>query len=93
MGIFSKSKAICYEKMNHLKRVTITEEKVSFNVNYSSIDVDIKNIPGLLADLIQIYGDVKPMLDKKSQELEAAKSEEEKAKSNDGPIDLSDIPF
>lgn len=97
MSIFKKSKAISYDSMNSLKRVIITEDKVSFTLNYSNIDLAVEDIPGLLSDIIEVYSHVKPSLDKKSEELEAQKyTDSQKTEvpvSTDSPIDLSNIPF
>lgn len=94
MGIFKRDKAIYYENMNLVREVTVTEEKVHFNLNYSSIDLKPEDVPKLLADAMQLYAHVKPTLDKKSEELEAERAASEEPKQpDDKPIDLSEIPF
>lgn len=93
--IFKKNKALYYDKMNCLKEVTVTEEAVKLHLNWSAIDLKPEDIPGLLADVVQIYAHIKPTLDRKSAEkIEEAKQHN---KSNDDKIDevvdLADIPF
>lgn len=91
--LFKKNKAITIDKMNVLDDVVVNEEKLKFTVQYSNISIPIEKVPGLLADIMQVYSLVKPALDQKS--IEATK-EQEKDKADDvdlEPIDLSDIPF
>ena len=91
MGIFKKQEAVFVDKMNKLSKVTVTEDQVKFNIGYYDHSMKIDEMPGLVSDIIQIYGIVKPHLDKLQQEREA-----EAAKSNevdDKPIDLTEIPF
>lgn len=90
MSIFKKTNAVFVEKMNNLRNVSVSEDKVMFSLNYSGIEMKPEDIPGLVSDLIQIYGMVKPVLDKKSEALEA---ENAKTENPDEPIDLSNIPF
>ena len=86
MALFKKSSAIFVEKMNKLSDVTISEDKVKFSLNYSSIDLNPEEVPKLVSDLIQVYGMIKPILDKKSEEEQAESEDKER-------IDLSEIPF
>jgi len=92
MAIFKRSSAVFVERMNLLRNVSVSEDKVLFNVNYSNIELSPEEIPGLVSDLIQVYGIIKPTLDRLSQEKEET---EKKAspKSEVKPVDLSEIPF
>lgn len=93
MAIFKKAKAVYVEKMNQVSKVTITEETVKFNIGWSDHTFKPEEIPGLVADLIQIYGIVKPAIDKRSEEAESNKTDEQKNDPSNEPIDLSEIPF
>lgn len=93
MGIFKKSQATYIERMEVLSNVTVTEDKVLATLQYSQNTFKPEDIPKLLSDVIQLYTLVKPILDKKSEEAEKAKTDEEKLKTEDTPIDLSEIPF
>ena len=93
MGIFKKSQATYIEKMDLLTNVTVTDEKVLATLQYSQNTFRPEDIPKLLADVMQLYALVKPILDKKSEEAEKEKTDEEKLKLEDTPIDLSNIPF
>ena len=90
MSIFKKTSAVFVEKMNSLRNVSISEDKVMFQLNYSNLELSPKEIPGLVSDLIQVYGIIKPTLDKLSLEEESAKVD---PAPDDTPIDLSNIPF
>ena len=92
--IFKKSKAVYIEKMNYLKSVTVSSDKVKFELGWSNLDMALEDVPKLLSDLTSLYGMVKPELDRRSEEKNA--EEEKKAKENEvdfEPIDLSNIPF
>lgn len=94
MAIFKRSSAVFVERMNLLRNVSVSEDKVLFNVNYSNIELSPEEIPGLVSDLIQVYGIIKPTLDKLSQEKEAAQAKTDTPPApDDKPIDLSEIPF
>lgn len=93
MAIFQKQKAVFVEKMNQVSKVTVTEDTVKFNIGWSDHSFKPEEIPGLVSDMIQIYGIVKPAIDKRSQAAEDAKTDEEKKASDNTPIDLSEIPF
>jgi len=92
MAIFKKSQATFVEKMNVLKDVTISEDKVKFNLGWSNIDLTPEEIPQIVSDLIQVYGMIKPILDEKSEakQKELDKTDKE---SEEKFIDLSEIPF
>ena len=92
MAIFKRSSAVFVEKMNLLRNVSVSEDKVLFNVNYSNIELSPEEIPGLVSDLIQVYGIIKPTLDKLSQEKEDAEKQAS-ADTEIKPVDLSEIPF
>ena len=91
MAIFKRSNAVFVESMNKVKNVSVSEDKVLFNLNYSNIELYPDEIPGLVSDLIQVYGIIKPTLDKLSleREAEAKKINPESEES----VDLSEIPF
>ena len=91
MAIFKRSSAVFVEKMNILRNVSVSEDNVLFNVNYSNIELAPEEIPGIVSDLIQVYGIIKPTLDDMSQkrEAEANKINHESEES----VDLSEIPF
>ena len=91
MAIFKRSSAVFVERMNQLCNVSVSEDKVIFNLNYSNIELQPEKIPGLVSDLIQVYGIIKPTLDEISQKREA----EAKKNNTDGDesVDLSEIPF
>jgi len=97
MSVFKKNRAAYFEKMGTFTEVTITEDKVKFSLNYSSITMNLEEVPKLLADVMQLYAMAKPILDRKS--LEATKKKlaglagEKDSDDSDEPIDLSDIPF
>lgn len=93
MAIFKRSSAVFVERMNQLRNVSVSEDKVIFNINYSNIELQPEEIPGLVSDLIQVYGIIKPTLDKLSQEKEAEQAKTETPAVDDKPIDLSEIPF
>lgn len=94
MAIFKRSSAVFVEKMNVLKNVSVSEDKVLFNVNYSNIELSPEEIPGLVSDLIQVYGIIKPTLDKMSEERQKELDKEKSDnKDADKPVDLSEIPF
>lgn len=94
MAIFKRSSAVFIEKMNLLRNVSASEDKVLFRVDYSNIELSPEEIPGLVSDLIQVYGIIKPTLDKISEErqkeLDKGKSDNKDA---DKTVDLSEIPF
>jgi NACalpha-BTF3-like transcription factor len=85
--IFKKSKALYFEKMNKLREVTVTDETVKFQIDYSNTSLKVEDIPKLLADVTQLYALVQDSLQKKSEEINKEKTED------DEPINLDDIPF
>lgn len=93
MAIFKRSSAVFVEKMNQLRNVSVSEDKVIFNINYSNIELSPDEVPGLVSDLIQVYGIIKPTLDKLSQEKEAEEKKNAAADTEVKPVDLSEIPF
>ena len=90
--MFWNKNATCIDKMNVINSVVITEKNVKLNVQYSNIEINIKDVPKLLADVTNIYAVCKPLLDEISQ-----KEYEEKLKESENesvePLDLSEIPF
>ena len=93
MAIFKRSSAVFVERMNQLRNVSVSEDKVIFNLNYSNIELQPEKIPGLVSDLIQVYGIIKPTLDKLSQAKEAEQNKTSEPSTDEKPIDLSEIPF
>jgi hypothetical protein len=93
MSIFKKSSAVFVERMNLLRNVSVSEDKVLFNINYSNIELRPEEIPGFVSDLIQVYGIIKPTLDRLSQEKEEVEAKTTTPAVDDKPIDLSEIPF
>ena len=91
MAIFKRSSAVFVEKMNILRNVSVSEDKVLFNINYSSIELAPEEIPGIVSDLIQVYGIIKPTLDEISQKREAEAKKDNP--EGDKLVDLSEIPF
>ena len=79
--------------MNKLQNVTIAENTVKVKIGWSDLDFELKEIPQLVSDFIQIYGMIKPQLDTLSEAEEQKKSEAGEAQPDDKPIDLSEIPF
>jgi hypothetical protein len=92
MAIFKRSSAVFVESMNKVRNVSVSEDKVLFNLNYSNIELQPEEIPGLVSDLIQIYGIIKPTLDALSVKQEEENKKNETADS-DKAVDLSEIPF
>lgn len=94
MAIFKRTEAIFVAKMNQIKDVTISEDKLKFNIGYYDISIVPEDVPGLVSDLIQVYGIIKPTLDKMSEERQK-ELDKEKSDNNeaDKPLDLSEIPF
>ncbi len=93
MGIFKKEQAVFIEKMNTLSNVTISDNKIKFELQYSSISLSLTDIPKLMGDVIELYGLVKPTLDKLSIEAEEERKKSEDIDTDDKPIDLSEVPF
>lgn len=95
MGIFKKSSAVHIDHMDVLSKVTITDDKVLFTIQYSETNMKPEDVPKLLADVMRLYALVKPTLDEKS--LKATEDAEQDIKIEDindtAPIDLSNIPF
>lgn len=91
MNIFKKNQAVQVEKLNIFKDILINEKEVKLHINYSGITISLEEVPKLLADAMQLYTMVKPMLDKKT--IEKMKDKTDEADSEDTIIDLSDIPF
>ena len=89
MAIFKRSSAVFVESMNLLRNVSVSEDKVMFNINYSNIELKPEEVPGLVSDLIQVYGILKPTLD----EISAKKEKEQKDKESSESVDLNEIPF
>ncbi len=85
--MFNRKKAVYIEKMNYIKEVTVTDDKVKFNIAWSDVKLDPEDVPKILSDLIQIYALVRDSLAEKSENINADKKEE------DEPINLDDIPF
>lgn len=93
--LFKKSKAIYIKKMNCLNEVTVSEQGLKLQLNYSSIDLKLEDIPKLMSDVTQLYALAKPLLDSMSEEANA-EAEKKVKDGNDEtfePIDLSNIPF
>ena len=93
MAIFKKTEAIFVEKMNVIKDVTISEDKVKFGIGYYDINISPEDVPRLVSDFIQVYGIVKPTLDKLSEAKEAEQNKISEPSTDEKPIDLSEIPF
>lgn len=93
MAIFKRSSAVFVQSMNQVRNVSISEDKVLFNLNYSNIELEPEGIPGLVSDLIQIYGIVKPTLDELSTKREEEERKNAAADTEIKPVDLSEIPF
>ena len=94
MAIFKRTEAIFVEKMNQIKDVTISEDKLKFNIGYYDISIAPEDVPGLVSDLIQVYGIIKPTLDKMSEERQKELDKERSDnKDADNQLDLSEIPF
>ena len=93
MAIFKRSSAVFVQSMNKVRNVSVSEDKVLFNLNYSNIELEPEEIPGLVSDLIQIYGIVKPTLDELSVKREEEEKKNATADTELKPVDLSEIPF
>lgn len=93
MAIFKRSSAVFVQSMNKVRNVSVSEDKVLFNLNYSNIELEPEEIPGLVSDLIQIYGIVKPTLDELSTKREEEEKKNAAADTEIKPVDLSEIPF
>ena len=93
MAIFKKTEAIFVEKMNVIKDVTISEDKVKFGIGYYDINISPEDVPRLVSDLIQVYGIAKPTLDKLSEAKEAEAKKNATEGEKVGLPDLSEIPF
>lgn len=90
--MFKKNNAVYHDKMKQLSKVTVTEQGVHFTLNYSSIDLTPEAIPGLLADVIELYAYMKPTLERLQAERDKNKTEPN-TPPEDEPIDLTGIPF
>lgn len=93
--LFKKNKAITIDKMNVLQDIVINEDKVKFNVQYSNTTLDLKQIPKLLSDVMQLYAVVKPMLDQVAlnEAKDKVKTLEDSTSDDVEALDLSEIPF
>lgn len=94
--MFKKNPAIVIDKMNQLRDVVITNETVKFSLDYSAKTLELKEVPKLLSDVMQLYVYAKPLLDKQQAEKlkKEAKSLNEQSEDIDsGNIDLDSIPF
>ena len=98
MGLFRSKPAQVYDKMAILKEVVISEKTVKFELNYSTITLNITDIPKIFADIVDIHADTRHILIEMSEE---ANKEKKKQIESDGgtydptkdAIDLSKIPF
>lgn len=93
MAIFKRSSAVFVESMNKVRNVSVSEDKVLFNLNYSNIELQPEDVPGLVSDLIQIYGIIKPTLDDISLKRQEENKKNATVETDEKPIDLSEIPF
>lgn len=94
MSIFKKQSAITIDKLGTFKDIVINQETVKFTVNYSTISFKSEEIPQLLADVMELYVIVKPLLNKTALEAKKGELKElEDSATDDSPIDLTDIPF
>ena len=88
-----------YESLKNIGNIYFPEEcktaenTVKAKIGWSDLDFELKEIPQLVSDFIQIYGMIKPQLDTLSEAEEQKKSEAGEAQPDDKPIDLSEIPF
>jgi len=90
--MFWNKNATCIDKMNVINSVVITEKNVKLNIQYSNIEINIKEVPKLLADVTNIYAVCKPLLDEISQK-EFEERQKENETETEEKIDLSEIPF